>query len=249
MSGNKFRCEGCSKAFQSERDLQQHQTDTGHDKSTTGRASSRNASHGKAQGVLRRLTQPKGPIAAGVGALVLALGALGFAFLGGSESSSEPAELAPLGTKADLTAETVGTSVGKRAPEFSLTSIDGDAIPYDSDKPTVIFYMAAWCTECIPEERALATLHGRYGDQVQIISVDVDPQNDSAADTRRFQRQYGGPWPHALSGEMARLFRVSSLDTTLVLNRHNVITYRDEHPTDYETLRRQVRKVLPDNSS
>lgn len=225
------RCETCHQTFVSAQALRQHQRDTGH----------------SARSWHERLTTPTVLAALGVAAGILVLGVLGYAFLGGDLAGAS--DMAPTGQKAQVTRSSVGTSVGNRAPEFSLTSIDGDRISYNADRPRVIFFMAAWCGSCIPEERALAKLHRQYGDRVQIISVDVDPQNDTKADTRRFQRQYGGPWPHALSGQIAQTFRVRSLDATLVLNRNNVITYRDSHPTGYETLELQVQKVLPDQSS
>ncbi len=225
------RCETCHQTFVSAQALRQHQRDTGH---------STRSWH-------ERLTTPTVLAALGVAAGILVLGVLGYAFLGGDLAGAS--DMAPTGQKAQVTRSSVGTSVGNRAPEFSLTSIDGDRISYNADRPKVIFFMAAWCGSCIPEERALAKLHRQYGDHVQIISVDADPQTDSPADTRRFQEQYGGPWPHALSGQIAQLFRVRSLDTTLVLNRNNVITYRDAHPTGYEALRREILKVLPSTST
>lgn len=232
MTRSNRRCDQCHQVFDSEQALRQHQRDTGH----------------AARHWSQWLSEPKALTAVGATAVILVVGILGYAFLGGSGRSPMATGSSALGARADRTAEAVGTSVGKRAPEFSLTSIDGNRIPYDSDKPKVIFFMAAWCGSCIPEERALGELHRQYGDRVQIISVDADPQNDTEADTRRFQKQYGGPWPHALSGKMARLFRVKSLDTTLVLNRNNVITYRDAHPTGRPTLKRAIMKVLPSSS-
>lgn len=225
------QCDECRQTFNSEQALGQHQRDTGH-------------SHRTHRSWRERLRQPTVLSAAGAAAVILILGGLGYAFLGGG-MAGPASDQAHWGQKADVTSEDVGTSVGKRAPEFSLSSINGEPISGNPDKPTVLFFMAAWCGSCIPEERALAKLHRQYGDQVGIISVDADPNTDSPGDVRRFQQQYGGPWPHALSGKMTQRFRVRSLDTTLVLNRNNVITYRDAHPTNRATLEREIHKVLP----
>lgn len=77
----------------------------------------------------------------------------------------------------------------------------------------------------------------------------METHSDTLEDTCRFEQNYGGPWPHILSAEIARIFRVRSLDTTYILNRHNVIIYNDSWPTGYEALEREVLKVLPTEGS
>lgn len=153
------------------------------------------------------------------------------------------------GSMAELTTKSVGIDRGERAPEFKLTSIDGRELAFDNGNPKIIFFMASWCMTCIPEERALKRIHEKYGDRVDIISVDVDIRNDTVSDLRRFQQRFGGNWPHVLDLNVAILLRVRSLDATIILNRHNVITYRDMWPTDFETLEGEVLKVLPVSKS
>lgn len=127
----KEKCNTCGKAFRSREALRQHQRATGHKEKED-----RNTS-----GILK---YPKVKLALGLGVLVLVVGALGLTILLKGSSSSEPAGDRPLlGTKAGLTSVKIGTSVGERAPEFHLTSIDGRQIAYDSGKPKVIYFMAA----------------------------------------------------------------------------------------------------------
>lgn len=91
----------------------------------------------------------------------------------------------------------------------------------------------------------MAKLYQEYGDRVEIITVDIDTRTDTVADLQDFQRRYGDSWPHVLNWQMAGLFKVNRLDTTYILNRNNVITYTDGWSTTYETLEREVLKVLP----
>ena len=208
--------------------------------------------HKKARWASRVLNRLNTKIAARLGALLVVAGVLGLAALSLDRSAQTeilPIDRSLLGSKANLTSTIVGTTEGYRAPVFQLTSIDGREIVYNSGKPRVFFFMASWCTTCVPEERALARLHRKYGDRVEIVSVDIDLRNDTVADLQRFQQRFGGDWPHALNVELATLLRVRSLDATYVLNRHNVITYLDIWPTNFETLESEVLKVLPANSS
>ncbi len=177
---------------------------------------------------------------------VVAVGALRYVpALTGAQGEPPAIDRALPGPKADLTSAVVGNAEGQRLPEFALTDIDGRPIAYDSGKPRIVFFMASWCLPCVAEERALARIHGKYGDRVGIVTVDVDLRNDTVADLRTFQQRYGGDWPHALDVELAILLKVRSLDTTYVVNRNNVITYLDMWATDFETLEREVLKVLP----
>ncbi len=194
----------------------------------------------------RLLNHPGAKLAVVLAILVVAVGALRYVpALTGAQSEEPAIDRALLGSKADLTSAVVGAAEGQRLPEFALTDIDGRPIAYDSGKPRIVFFMASWCVPCAAEERALARVHGKYGDRVGIVTVDVDLRNDTVADLRAFQQRFGGDWPHALDIELAILLKVRSLDTTYVVNRNNVITYLDMWATDFETLESEVLKVLP----
>ncbi len=52
---------------------------------------------------------------------------------------------------------------------FDLTHERGNVV--------VLFFMAAWCTTCIPEARALNALYEEYGDRgLRILAIDIDPR-------------------------------------------------------------------------
>lgn len=139
----------------------------------------------------------------------------------------------------------VGTSVGKTAPDATLQTVNGSTVTIQgSEKPTVIFLMASWCSSCRIESSALQEVEEIYGDRVRIISVDVDPKRDSMADLRAFKQKYGGPWTHAMAtSEFMKSYRVKALDTTYVLNQHGVIVYKDISPTDTKTLNDVLQNV------
>lgn len=197
------------------------------------RESSQRAKNGKALW--------KSPLGVGgAGVAVIALISIGFLLTGNSSSQPETT----LKTLPAQHGTLIGTTVGQVSPAFSLEDIDGRSIMRDAGKPTVLFFMAAWCASCAAEERALVQLHRSYGDQINIISIDVDERSDTPSDLRRFQQRFGGPWSHALNAQLALDLRVKYLDTTLILNEDGVITFRDERATDYGTLDREIKKAV-----
>ncbi len=143
-----------------------------------------------------------------------------------------------------------GNAVGQRAPDFSLVDINGKRLILSElrGSPTVVWFFAAWCTTCVPEAKALSKIHRNYaGKGVKVVRIDVWP-GETMEDLKRFMRASGtiaedGIWAFD-RGEVAVSYGVRYLDTTFVIDRGGIITYRYEIPTDYSTLSRELEKVL-----
>lgn len=138
-----------------------------------------------------------------------------------------------------------GTSIGEKAPDFTLRTTDGGKVSLrPAEKPTIVFFMAAWCSSCRFEEKHLKKIHDKYGDAVRIISLDIDPNQDSMADLREFQSQYGGDWAHAMgTQEVLNRYQLQTLDVTYLLNEHGITVYRDERVTEAATLDEHLSKL------
>ncbi len=115
------------------------------------------------------------------------------------------------------------------------------------DQPLVLYFMAAWCTACIPEARALADIYEQYGSKgLQVIAVDVEPDEtpQNVVKFRTLIPRATYSWAIDRWGEAAQAFQVRYLDTTVVLDTYGNVVYRDEVPTDYNTLKVVVEKLL-----
>jgi peroxiredoxin len=152
--------------------------------------------------------------------------------------------------KTGSNAVSAGNSLGQKAPNFSLTDINGNNISLTNFKgePVVMWFFAAWCATCIPEAKALSQIHKAYHDKgVEVVMIDVWP-GETLEDLNRFMKAAGtsvedGFWAFD-TGEVAVIYGVRSLDTTFVIDRRGFIAYKDERPTDYSTLSRELEKVL-----
>ena len=140
---------------------------------------------------------------------------------------------------------------GAPAPDFSVPTLDGRMFTLSralgESKPVVLFFMAYWCGTCVPEARALARLHARYGDQVVIVALDVDPTS-TPEDLAAFREAAGNPdyiWAFDRDNTVALAYRVTRLDTTVIIDPQGRIVFRDEVPTSYETLATQMARILP----
>ncbi|WP_448594095.1 TlpA family protein disulfide reductase [Thermoflexus hugenholtzii] len=139
---------------------------------------------------------------------------------------------------------------GAPAPDFTVPTLEGRTFTLSqalgAGKPVVLFFMAYWCGTCVPEARALARLHQRYGDQVVIVALDVDPTSTPEA-LAAFREAAGNPdyiWAFDQDNTVALAYRVTRLDTTVIIDPRGQIVFRDEAPTSYETLAAQVARIL-----
>ena len=66
-------------------------------------------------------------------------------------------------------------------------------------------------------------------------------------DWRDFWRSKGGgdvSWANDVGQEMLKLFKVTGLGTTIIIDRQGRISYRDAGATPYDVLRTEIEKTL-----
>jgi peroxiredoxin len=142
------------------------------------------------------------------------------------------------------------TGTGPLAPAIAAPTVDGGrfALAAQRGKVVLLYAMAAWCTSCVPETTALGQLtqeDGRRG--VVTLLVDESPQTDSPQAVRDFRVRTQGPervWVLDRGGAIARAYGITSLDTTVVIDRAGHIAVRYNRSIDLAALRTAVRPLL-----
>ena len=137
-----------------------------------------------------------------------------------------------------------GSGVGSASPDFSIDTISGATFRSPTGKPTVLYFLAGWCSSCVPEAQALDQIERATGDRVAILAVSADP-TDSASTLQQFAQFVGSPrYGFALDdGTLVRRLGVRALDTTIVLDPAGRIVYRDAIPTEESTLRAALARA------
>lgn len=126
---------------------------------------------------------------------------------------------------------------------------DGSVFDLSEERGNVVvmFFMAAWCTTCVPEAAALAQLHEEYGAQgLRILVVDVDT-TESESDLARFRQRAGEGKHHWALDADSRItidYDVRALDTTVVIDRQGRVAFKDFRPTSYEDLVAVISALL-----
>lgn len=139
------------------------------------------------------------------------------------------------------------------APDFGVraTSWSGGeefVLSKNLEKPTVMYFVAAWCFTCIPETQALARIHEEVGDELNILIFDIDT-TENERDLRRFKDNADGAdhlWVMDEGSVIARAFGVRALDTTIIIDQAGAEAFRDSVPTGYRKLNSEITAVLED---
>jgi peroxiredoxin len=179
---------------------------------------------------------------------VVALAALSLAVLaaagcGGPGQGRSAAEADGVGGAESSDAGAGGAASAK------IETLDGEQFDLAEKRGEVValYFIAGWCSTCIPEAQAWSELYPAYRDKgVELLLVSADP-NDTPQTIERFWRAAGiDPLPVAIdeTGEITRALNVGALDSTIIIDREGKVAYRDAVPTDAETLEKELKEVL-----
>ena len=113
----------------------------------------------------------------------------------------------------DLALECLGTG--------SRVSLSG--LP--KGKPWVINYWAQWCEPCRAEAPYLSAAWKKYGDQVNFLGVNQDPEQQMGIG---FAHEANWPWPHVVDpkGRSKQGITADVLPVTLLVDKDGRIAYK-----------------------
>ncbi|MFT5194623.1 MAG: thiol-disulfide isomerase/thioredoxin [Cellvibrionaceae bacterium] len=125
----------------------------------------------------------------------------------------------------DTTTLTIAPSPGNLAPDFTLTTLDGDQIQLTQlrGKPVIINFWATWCGPCRQETPQFQSFHERFGDEVILLGIN---QHEELAQINSFVSEFGMTYPVLLDvdGSVYDDYQVFGLPTTWFVNPDGVLT-------------------------
>lgn len=143
-----------------------------------------------------------------------------------------------------------GVDVGMMAPDFTLTSISGKkfSLSDHQGKVVVIDFMATWCGPCKTEMKHLKKVSSEYGEEVKLLSIDVDP-SETEDTIEKFKQSFGAEWTFASGPKVGTTYRVSGIPTLYVIGENGRISYKNVGITPYSDLSPVLDNLLRKESS
>ena len=143
-------------------------------------------------------------------------------------------------------AQTDKSIVGKHAPEFTRTDLNGGKIDLASFRGKVVLldFWATWCASCQVEMPAFVQWQRVYGPRgLQVIGISMD---DDPALARRLAVKLRLNYPMAMGDEkLGELYGgVLGLPLTYLIDRHGIVRARFQGETDLKTIETQMKALL-----
>lgn len=139
-----------------------------------------------------------------------------------SEASQPSIEEAPSDVAID-------PSVGSLAPEFTLTTLDGETISLAElrGKNVLINYWATWCPPCLNELIALENVQKQYEGQDFVVVTINGIEQDILGDVQATVEEYGITYPVLLDENEVfwDAYRVLFLPTSVYINEQGIIRF------------------------
>lgn len=111
--------------------------------------------------------------------------------------------------------------VPQQAPGFELETLEGDRISlaeYKGVKPVILDFWASWCPNCRRDMPKLQKLYEKYGDQVEVIAINLQ---ESESKARGFVEAQGFTYPIAMdpSSKAARAYQIQYTNSHYLIDK------------------------------
>lgn len=143
---------------------------------------------------------------------------------------------------------TVGLEKGNLAPDFELKSIDGKAMKLSSlrGKKVIVNMWATWCPPCRLEMPEMGKFYTKNKNQeIEILAVNLTKAEKSRNDVPTFMKAYGITFPVLLdeNGDVARLYEVSSIPASFIIDTQGVVREKIVGPMTYDSMKEMLGTI------
>jgi len=116
-------------------------------------------------------------------------------------------------------------SVGDKAPDFTLSDLQGNKVSLNEllkGKEIILNFWASWCPECREEMPQLDKFAKLYSDRVEIVGINTMESKEQAAS---FVNAKGISYRILLDskGEVVKIYGIVGIPTNILINKDGLI--------------------------
>ncbi|UTE77284.1 redoxin domain-containing protein [Rossellomorea sp. KS-H15a] len=146
----------------------------------------------------------------------------------------------------DLTDAKQGLTQGDRAPDFTLTTLDGEEVKLSDyqGKKVILNFWATWCPPCKAEMPHMEQYYEKNAkkESVEILAVNLTSQDDGEKAVQQFVDGYELTFPILMDekGDIGDEYRAFTIPTTYMIDTNGLIQHKIVGPMNEEMMGKMV---------
>ncbi|MEI2664791.1 redoxin domain-containing protein [Rossellomorea sp. LJF3] len=147
----------------------------------------------------------------------------------------------------DLSDAKLGLTKGDRAPDFALTTLDGEEVKLSDykGKKVILNFWATWCPPCKAEMPHMEQYYEKNAkkENVEILAVNLTSQDDGEKAVQQFVDGYELTFPILMDekGDIGDEYRAFTIPTTYMIDTNGLIQHKIVGPMNEEMMGKMVR--------
>lgn len=121
-----------------------------------------------------------------------------------------------------------GVTRGQPAPDFTLTSFEGEEFTLSKMRGKVVLvnFWASWCVPCEDEAEALESAWEHFQDRGDVLFLGVD-YSDTETKALAFLQRFGVTYPNApdLGTRVSQAYGITGVPETFIIDKTGTISF------------------------